>query len=988
MVSIMGLLKKNIHLVFFLLVCFLIAVTNYTPGTWLTGWDNLQTELAPSLAIKRALFSVWEEYQSFGLVAGMGHAADLVRSVWIFLLSFVLPQSFIRYFFHASMIFVAGTGMFKLLNFAGFSKEKKNLALLGALFYILNFAVIQLMFLPFEPFSIFFGLLPWEIWIFLEVLEKKAAKKDWILFFVVNLLATSQAYVQQQFVVYILLLLCISIGLLVKERSLPLLKRGAVAFFLILLINSFWLLPQMYFLRTSSVVGQAKINQLATEDVFFANKDKGNLKDFFTFTGFLYDRLDKNYKPLFKDWQNHRETVPIEIIIYGLSAISVLGLIKKSRYQFSFVFIYGLTAVFLLSDTFPFDFINQTMRANSLLNQIFRSPFTKFAIPYALVSGYLFTCGLDLLFSKKHLYSKRLVFVFVAGLIVLQALPAFRGNYFSNEMKVGIPKVYFEVFDYFKNADKNKRIAFLPEYTFWGWFYNSWPVSLQGGGYNGSGFLWYGIEQPIASRTFDVWSNKSESYFWEVKSALEAEDISLLEKVLEKYNVDFLIFDRSLTPIVSDIKALQYDRIDKLLSQSKKITRVKNFDFISIYKISHPKRVSNFTEIAGELPNIGPEIKVTNSDTAYQTYGDYITKSKSAGDIFYPFLDLTTQTKITDQMWNIVESDSSFALERRTDFNADSYKLSTASANEEINLYVNKNAVMFIMPFNITVDKNRIKITFPKIQIPLSRPGKIDLKNCGNKGTVASQFDQKGIEVTATNEAIACFSYEDQYLDQRYGYIVKIKNQNISGQRLFFYILDKTKEQAYLETRLVDNLEYFILGSRFKHGLGYVFSFQENSYKNIPSVNKLTDLSLYLLPYEEIKKLSLTKNQTQIKSASFTDNFEVKKINYFLYAVFPKQGNTIILNQSFDLGWKAYQLANSEWQIANSIKTYFPFIFGQEIKDHVLVNNWANGWKIQSSATSNQQLVVIIFWPQYLEFAGFLFLIGSLIFILRIDGRK
>ena len=78
--------------------------------------------------------------------------------------------------------------------------------------------------------------------------------------------------------------------------------------------------------------------------------------------------------------------------------------------------------------------------------------------------------------------------------------------------------------DYFKNIDKNKRIALLPDHTFWGWFYHRW-------GYNGSGFLWYGIEQPIVSRTFDSWSSKSEGYFWEMKTAAEAENVEQFEAV-------------------------------------------------------------------------------------------------------------------------------------------------------------------------------------------------------------------------------------------------------------------------------------------------------------------------------------------------------------------------------------------------------------------------------------------------------------------------
>src|SRR3989338_5034642 len=36
------------------------------------GWDNINPELNLILNIKRSIFSVWQEYQGLGLVAGMG----------------------------------------------------------------------------------------------------------------------------------------------------------------------------------------------------------------------------------------------------------------------------------------------------------------------------------------------------------------------------------------------------------------------------------------------------------------------------------------------------------------------------------------------------------------------------------------------------------------------------------------------------------------------------------------------------------------------------------------------------------------------------------------------------------------------------------------------------------------------------------------------------------------------------------------------------
>ena len=66
-----------------------------------------------------------------------------------------------------------------------------------------------------------------------------------------------------------------------------------------------------------------------------------------------------------------------------------------------------------------------------------------------------------------------------------------------------------------------------------------------------------------------------------------------------------------------------------------------------------------------------------------------------------------------------------------------------------------------------------------------------------------------------------------------------------------------------------------------------------------------------------------------------------------------KSTGILTLNQSFDAGWKAF---NDN---------------GTELQDHVLVNNWANGWRL----TGDNRSVIIIFLPQLLEYLGFLLLL-------------
>src|SRR3989344_4499338 len=176
-------LRNNWPFFAIILLWIILFITNFAYGKYLLGWDSLQTELNPLLAIKRALFSSWQEYQSLGLTAGMGHAADLPRAIVLFIASFVLPQEMIRYTFHMFMVLIAALGMYKLMENT-FKSEHTNgntikvIAFVGALSYIFNFFVIELMALPFESFSVFAAALPWQILVFLRILTRSPLKKS------------------------------------------------------------------------------------------------------------------------------------------------------------------------------------------------------------------------------------------------------------------------------------------------------------------------------------------------------------------------------------------------------------------------------------------------------------------------------------------------------------------------------------------------------------------------------------------------------------------------------------------------------------------------------------------------------------------------------------------------------------------------------------------------------------------------------------------
>ncbi|MEK7165907.1 MAG: hypothetical protein AAB874_03835, partial [Patescibacteria group bacterium] len=98
-------------------------------------------------------------------------------------------------------------------------------------------------------------------------------------------------------------------------------------------------------------------------------------------------------------------------------------------------------------------------------------------------------------------------------------------------------------------------------------------------------------------------------------------------------------------------------------------------------------------------------------------------------------------------------------------------------------------------------------------------------------------------------------------------------------------------------------------------------------------------------------------------------------------------------SQAYHPGWWAYQspsckLLDVSCKLRTTLAKLFPYIFGERLKDHVLVNNWSNGWTIKPTTYNLPPTTIyIFFWPQLLEFLGFTLLPIPFLFIFRRNKR-
>ncbi len=1147
-------LGKAVPVITLLGIIILLFKTNYTPGTILSGWDNLHPEFDFVLNIKRSLFAVWQEHQGLGLLGGMAHASDLPRQLFLWFLSIFLPTDSLRYVWTFLMLATGAVGAYFLIkhiltkpdiNSASHHElgirnqelvQEKSIIhnspfiipFLGATFYLLNLATIQMFYVPYEAFSAFFGMLPWLILssILYFSSAKHNSRKNLLFLIIVLLLSTPAWYVQTFFLVFLITLSIVLATLILNHESgirtqgeksiihnsLFLIRRALKLYTIIFLINSFWLLPVAYFSITSSSVNiDSKINQMGTDSIIAMNKEFGTIPDVMLLKGFSFNSVDPNSKGdvdfMLKPWRNHLNNPFVVISGLMIFAVIFIGFLKairsKNPYLQGIAILFAFSFIALCIDTPPFSYLNTFIRNHiPILNQIFRFPFTKFATLASLVYALLLAIGTQEVAKR---LSKAPYILLLLVLFVI--FPVFNGHLFYEKERTIIPKEYNQLFEFFKKQDPNTKIVNFPQQNFWGWNFYDW----ESGGYGGSGFLWYGIRQPILDRNFDVWSRNNENFYYEISQALYSKNGALFEKVLNKYQVGFLLIDKNVFDTASN-KTLFVPELESMLINQPNAKKVAVFGKLEVYQINLKDKPKDFVFMSKNLPVVNKS-NWNNIDQAYIDNSNYIAAESQqliVNSQTYPLRSLFTLKTEREREFTIKEKRANIELttplpaglkgtinipsftekERMipvylkteksasggaqisakillpeiilggkkinqndapnyqiqlADVRADQYPLkvningssfpAVANADKDIGvaffipqttnlitvsdknlatvaeIVINPDSLAQIPagPQSIGVDTKSavdLTISIPKIDASSTsfHPMLKDANKVNNCDEFRGQdFSSKSagdsLELTSKG-ATACTAFFAPSLAHDQGFAVFVKSRHEKGQALRFWVENTDQKSIALDTYLPKSKEStvssYILSPMEQFGNSYAFHFYNTSIGREQTINEINSISAYPVFYNYLKSIQIYASKPTPSELVDTSNMKVNHPNESLYIVKMEDGKwtvdnntTIVLSQSYDNGWKAYTIANSQWQIANSFKYALPFVFGKEVKNHVMVNNWENGWNLDNhEIKSDNQQLVIVYLPQYLQYVGFLFLIVTILGSIRLSKRK
>jgi len=932
-----------------LLVSFILVFNNYTPGTFLSGWDTLHPEFNFGLNFKRQIFGVFREEQGLGAVAAHSHMADLPRTTILYLFHFILPIDLLRYSYIFLNLIIGPIGMFLFLNRVVI--KNKIGSFLGALFYLLNLGTMQQFIVPFEMFTAQYVVLPW-LFLFATEYVYFSKKKTLLLFAIITLLSTPTAYAATLWYFYFL---CFAIYLVslsvifVLKKDYSIVKKVSTLILTTLVINSFWLLPNLYFVTTQGdLVQTINTNRIFSEQAFLYNKEFGNFKDVLSIKTFLFDWKiynNNDFTKLLKPWIKNLDNSLIIGLGYLFLVIGTVGLFysiyKQDKIALIFIPILLISLFFFINDNPPTGDLYTFLQNNvPLFKEALRFPQNKvlgiFVFTYSLYFGIgqkLITILIKSLSKRVSRFSKIFLFVqilvFSTALVVFM-LPAFQGYLIHPQVKIQIPDSYFEMFKWFDNQSDDGRIANLPIHSPWGWEYYKWYDDKPG--FQGAIFTSFGIKQPILNRDFDRWSPYNEQYYREMSYAIYSQDESKLERVIKKYNIHYILFDKNIIypEQKNNSQILFLNEIETLLANAANIQKVFYSGNLFVYQINNQRQNSYLLKKPVSIASLPSAFY---DDFAYAEYKDYVTYHiAERNDIFYPFEA-------------IIDNQNHFLLKPSLDVN---------SLN--LTFELNKQNITYAIPaatnqprnYDITsVNKTNNDCYLPKQGTPLSRKNIVNEK--GNQFVRYVSF-----------AGSFCDHYFYEELARNEAYLISITSRNISGFPLRLCVTNYISRRCDILTRLSSSKNFkkeFFLLPPIDESIGFDINIENFAVKGSPSINDLQSIFLVPFPYTWFSqiKINLSKDGESLKDRTI-----------------------LVFSRSFDKGWKAYEAKEISW-----LTKAFPFLFGKELKEHVIVNNWANGWVIDSSKFKVQSSkFVIIFLPQYLEYLGFGLLIGTFVALL------
>ncbi|MCX6704176.1 MAG: hypothetical protein NTZ07_01900 [Candidatus Woesebacteria bacterium] len=858
---------KKLFKLFFPLVLILISAflcfKNYTPDTYLIGWDSLHPEFNFSLNASRMLSHVWGGEMGVGAVSAHSDVSDLPRILVLWLTSALVSTPFIRYFYIFACLILGPLGVYFFLKYV-FQKESiwtYSAAFLGASFYLLNLGTLQNFYVPLEMFTTAFAFIPWIAYTGLKFL-REGGKANLLIWAVVMILSSPMAYAATLwYASFCGLFIFFAAYSLISSGRITNIKRFLVLVLTSVFLNLYWILPNIYsVVNQSGVISNSNINRLFSQEAFLRNRDYGDFADILLQKNFLFswrnfDAAGNQFTDLLGVWQKYLANSSVLVVGYILAGFSVFGLvfgtIKRSRTALAFIPSLIFCLFFLININPPTGGLYAYLYNNfGIFTEGFRMPFTKFSILYELIASFYFGYFAFILLTYKTrslpsviVFVKAIFFVSITAGLIYFMLPAFNGWLIGPNVRKAFPSEYQEMFTWF-NSNSEGRVALFPINSKYGWEYKNW-------GYEGSGFLTYGITNPVLYRDFDRWSIGNEDFYTQSAYALYSNDNQAFVNTLKKYQVEYLLLDESIinpggTPDILKIPEL------KNIFASNGIREVAKFGFLTIYETGYGQAE---VTTPSKFVQTDSDLSYSPVDPVYSQNGDYITADN---------INPTRKTPVIPSGNPAVSED----------------------------LSINRG---FPSAYNCDLMKN---------------------------GSVFKTNSSQGILYRAVGGGASCdyLPYPDLKYNQ--AFVLRVAGENKEGRSIKIYLFNLFSQVPDVEeifpTGKFDKT-YFVYPKNIE-GAGYVLNLETRSFGRLPSENLLTKVEFYPVDDQYLGSFIGQSSNGEYSIQKNLGILSVKRYGTWAYKVVTNGDGLLELGQGYDKGWVAFQTQDSRLKTLEHVK--------------------------------------------------------------------
>ena len=242
---------------------------------------------------------------------------------------------------------------------------------------------------------------------------------------------------------------------------------------------------------------------------------------------------------------------------------------------------------------------------------------------------------------------------------------------------------------------------------------------------------------------------------------------------------------------------------------------------------------------------------------------------------------------------------------------------------------------------------------------------KAEIKNCDvlSRGTATRSFDNTKVIYTADERGVVCDYVGLSDSATTMSYLLRLKGETVEGRPPKIFLWDSGSER--------NTLEYLLAKGNFDQSFSILPAKDLGSYSlNLEArsfgqrvENRIDSVQMYYLPPQLASTRIEKSENAEVANALQIES--VKKTGTWLYWVKVSGGGLLRLSQGYDKGWLAADLS--------------------QMAEHVKVDGWANGFLLRERGTRE---IVIMFWPQLLEYLGFVILSGVTVGLLRRRSRN